>query len=74
MKEIKGRFLIQNPAFSDIKSVYYITITVGKVSSHEKFAKCRKRSPQVFCMQRETSALESFDEVVRRRPQAYYFI
>ena len=31
-------FPIQNPFFSDIKRVYYIIITVGKVNGHENFA------------------------------------
>ena len=34
----EGSFSIQNPFFSDIKRVYYIIITVGKLSSHENFA------------------------------------
>ena len=39
---------MQNPFFPDIKSVYYIIITVGKVSSHKSFAKCRSSHQQAF--------------------------
>ena len=41
-------FSIQNPFFSDIKRVYYIIITVGKVSSHRNFGECSSSRPQVF--------------------------
>ena len=63
---------------SVIKRVYHIIITVGKVSSHEDFAKCGSSRPQVFCkvvalknvakFDRKTSVPDSFDEVLGRRP------
>ena len=68
---------------SSFKSVCYIIITVGKVNSHDNFAKCRSSRPQVFykvgllknfAQFTEISVPESFDEVVGRRFQAYYFI
>ena len=64
---------------SSFKSVCYIIITVGKVNSHDNFAKCRSSRPQVFykvgllknfAQFTEISVPESFDEVVGR----YYFI
>ena len=59
-------------------------ITVGKVSSLKNLANMleqlsagvlQSRFSQKFCkIHKKTSAPESFNEVVGRRPQAYYFI
>ena len=40
-------FLKKNQFFSDLKRVYYIIITVGKVSSHENFGNMYEQSSAV---------------------------
>ena len=48
VQEIKKFVIKKSFFFSDIKRVYYIMITVGKVSSHENFAKCRSSCPELL--------------------------